>query len=88
LIDEKIKIYTFNYSGKDVYNVGIDNLKLNTQIFEKDKPVSFDVTVTNYSSGRLRYRSVFVFKKKEALSKCNFGKRESALTLEGRKGAG
>ncbi|MFO7448220.1 MAG: BatA and WFA domain-containing protein [Ignavibacteriaceae bacterium] len=49
LLHDKIKLYAFNYAGKDVFNIGIDELKLNTQIFEKDKPVSFKVTVTNYS---------------------------------------
>lgn len=49
LLNDKVKIYLFNYSGKDVYNLGLDEIKVNTQIFEKEKPVSFTVTVTNYS---------------------------------------
>ncbi|MGE5806813.1 MAG: BatA domain-containing protein, partial [Ignavibacteria bacterium] len=49
ILDEKVKIYSFNYSGKEIFNLGINNLKINTQIFEKDKPVSFDITAENYS---------------------------------------
>ncbi len=49
LLNDKIKLYTFNYSGKDIFNLGIDDLNVNTQIFEKDKPVNFNLTVTNYS---------------------------------------
>jgi hypothetical protein len=49
LLNDKIKLYTFNYSGKEFYNLGIDDLSLNTQIFEKNKPVGFNITVTNYS---------------------------------------
>jgi hypothetical protein len=49
VLDEKTKIYAFNYSGKEVFNLGINQLKVNTQIFEKDKPVSFDITVANHS---------------------------------------
>ncbi|MDR3666390.1 MAG: BatA domain-containing protein [Ignavibacteriaceae bacterium] len=49
ILNNKIKLYTFDYSGKEVYNIGIDDLKLNTQIFEKNKPVNFSITVTNYS---------------------------------------
>lgn len=49
IINDKIKLYTFNFSGKEIFNLGIDELTVNTQIFEKDKPVSFNVTVTNYS---------------------------------------
>lgn len=50
LLNDKVKLYTFNYSGKEIYNLGIDNLEVNTQIFEKDKPISFNATVTNYSN--------------------------------------
>lgn len=49
LLNDKIKLYTFDYSGKAVYNLGIDDLSLSTQIFEKNKPVGFNITVTNYS---------------------------------------
>ncbi len=49
LLNDKINLYTFNYSGKELFNVGIDDFKTNTQIFEKGKPVSFNITVTNYS---------------------------------------
>ena len=49
LLNDKVKLYTFNFSGKKIFNIGIDNLEVSTQIFEKEKPVSFSVTVTNYS---------------------------------------
>jgi Aerotolerance regulator N-terminal/von Willebrand factor type A domain len=49
LLNDKVKLYTFDFSGKQVFNLGINEIKVNTQIFEKDKPVSFNVTVTNYS---------------------------------------
>ncbi len=50
LLSDKVRLYAFNFSGKEVFNLGIDQLRLNTQIFEKDKPVNFAATVTNYSS--------------------------------------
>ena len=50
LLNENVRLYTFNYSGKEVFNLGIDRLKIDNQIFEKDKPVNFSVTVTNYSN--------------------------------------
>jgi len=61
LLDEKIKIYSFNYSGKEIYNIGIDDIKVETQIFEKDKPVVFNVTVTNYSSTTVNNLVVSLF---------------------------
>ncbi len=50
LLNNKVRLYAFNFSGKEVFNLGIDQLKLNTQIFEKNKPVNFAATVTNYSA--------------------------------------
>lgn len=44
-LGEQVRLCTFNYSGKEVFNFGIDDLKLNTQIFEKDKPVKFEATL-------------------------------------------
>ncbi|MGD1007267.1 MAG: VWA domain-containing protein [Ignavibacteriaceae bacterium] len=49
LLNDKVRLYAFNFQSKQAFNIGIDNFKLNTQIFEKDKPVSFSVTVTDYS---------------------------------------
>jgi hypothetical protein len=49
VLNERVRIYAVNYSGKEIYNLGIDDIKVNTQIFEKEKPVNFSVTVTNYS---------------------------------------
>ena len=49
-LGEQVRLYSFDYSGKEVTNFGIDELKINTQIFEKDKPVKFDAVVKNYSN--------------------------------------
>ncbi len=50
ILNRNVKLYTMDYSGKEVFNIGIDKLKINTQLFEKDKPVNFSIAVTNYSS--------------------------------------
>lgn len=50
VLNENVRLYAINYSGKDVYNLGIDDIKVNTQIFEQEKPVNFSVTLTNYSN--------------------------------------
>jgi uncharacterized membrane protein len=49
LLNDKVRIYSFPFPQKDVYNIGIDNIKLNTQIFQKDKTISVSAFVTNYS---------------------------------------
>ncbi len=61
LLDEKVKIYSFDYSGKEIYNIGIDDIKVETQIFEKDKPIVFNVTLTNYSSTKVNNLVVSLF---------------------------
>ncbi len=61
LLNDKIKLYTFDYSGNDVFNIGISDLKVNTQIFEKNKPVNFSVTVTNYSAQPVKNLVVSLF---------------------------
>ncbi len=43
-LGEQVRLYSFDYHGKEVFNFGIDELKINTQIFEKDKPIKFDAT--------------------------------------------
>lgn len=49
LLDNNTRVYALNYSGKDVYNISVDEFTVNTAIFEKDKPISFEVTVINHS---------------------------------------
>ncbi len=61
LLNDKVRLYTFNYSGKEVFNLGIDKLKIDNQIFEKDKPVNFSVTVTNYSNRPVNNTVVSLF---------------------------
>ena len=85
LLNDKVKLYTFNFSGKDLFNLGIDELKVNTQIFEKDKPVSFDVTVTNYSGQPAgnRVLSLFINGERSAQQSISLSPGESkSVTME------
>ena len=61
VLNKNVRMFTFDYSGKDVFNAGISGLKLNTQIFEKNKPVDFSVTVTNYSNQPINNLIVSIF---------------------------
>ncbi len=85
ILNDKVKLYTFNYSGKEVFNIGIDNLKVNTQIFEKDKPVNYSVTVTNYSSKSAENSvvSLFINNERSAQQSVNLKPGETKiLTME------
>jgi uncharacterized membrane protein len=61
LLNEQVRFYAFDYSGKESLNAGISDLKINTQIFEKDKPIKFEATVSNYSSSPLSNLVVSLF---------------------------
>jgi hypothetical protein len=85
ILNNKVKLYAFDYSGKEVFNIGIDNLKVNTQIFEKDKPVNFSVTLTNYSSKPAENTvvSLFINNERSAQQSVNLNPGETKiLTME------
>ena len=81
LLNDKVRLYTFNFSGKSVYNIGIDNIKVNTQIFEQNKPVDFGVTVTNYSNQPVSNLvvSLYVDKERSAQQSVSLGAGESKI---------
>jgi hypothetical protein len=61
LLNDKVRLFKFQFTGRDVLNVGIDELKLNTQIFQIGRPIRFSVVVTNYSSRQLNNFVVSLF---------------------------
>ncbi|MCW8804300.1 MAG: BatA domain-containing protein, partial [Ignavibacteriaceae bacterium] len=60
-LNEQVKLYSFDYSGKEVYNIGISSLKVITKIFEIKKPISFETTVANYSDKTVNNLVVSLF---------------------------
>ena len=50
ILNGKVNLYTFNYGKKDVYNISLDDLKVISRIFEKEKPIKFEAIVNNHSS--------------------------------------
>ena len=49
VLNERVRIYNFQFPEKPVYNLGIDRFKINTKIFEKDKRLTVSPVITNYS---------------------------------------
>ncbi|MBL1213836.1 MAG: VWA domain-containing protein [Ignavibacteriae bacterium] len=49
LFDEQVKIYLFEFSKNNINNLAVTDFKINNQIFQKGKPISFSATVTNFS---------------------------------------
>lgn len=72
LLNKGIRLYSFDLSDKDVFNLSVDELKINNQIFEKDKPVSFSVTISNNSKQDLSNAVVSLFINDERASQKSF----------------
>lgn len=81
VLDESVRIYAINYSGREIYNLGVDDIKVNTQIFEKQKPINFRITVTNYSSKSADniIVSLFVNNERSAQVSTSLGSGESKV---------
>ena len=72
MLNESIRLYSFDLSDKDVFNLSVDELKINNQIFEKDKPVSFSVTITNNSKQDVNSAVVSLFLNDERSAQKSF----------------
>lgn len=68
LLNENVKLYSFQLSEKKVFNLAVDEIKSANQIFEKDKPITFNITISNYSEQDVQNGviSVFVNQKRAA----------------------
>jgi len=49
VLDERVRIYSFEFPEKTAFNLGINEFRINTKIFEKDKRLSVAPVITNYS---------------------------------------
>ncbi len=81
LLNESIRLYSFDLSDKDIFNLSVDELKINNQIFEKDKPVSFSVTITNNSKQDVNSAVVSMFINDERASQKSFDVRAGQSTI-------
>ena len=57
---------------RQVFNLSVDELKINNQIFEKDKPVSFSVTISNNSKQDVSNAVVSLFINDERAAQKSF----------------
>ncbi len=85
LLNDKARIYLFDLSDKDVFNLSVDDLKINNQIFEKDKPVSFLVTISNNSKQDVNNAVVSLFMNDERIAQKSFdvsAKQSAIIEIE------
>ncbi len=81
LLNESIRLYSFDLSDKDVFNLSVDELKINNQIFEKDKPVSFSITISNNSKQDVSNAVVSLFLNDERAAQKSFDVNAGQSTI-------
>ena len=59
LLNQQVRLYSFDLSDKETANLSITELKSNNQIFEVGKNISFEAVVTN--SGKFKYNKFHNF---------------------------
>ncbi len=72
LFNENIRLYSFNLSSKEVFNISIDDIVIENQILEKEKPVNFLITITNNSNQDISSSVVSLFMDKERSAQKSF----------------
>ncbi|MCK9426085.1 MAG: BatA domain-containing protein [Ignavibacteriaceae bacterium] len=83
---EGIRVYAFPLADKEVFNVGVDKISVNSQIFEKDKPVQVSAFITNYAKQKIDNSVVSLFINGERTSQKSFSLKANEtkeIVLEG-----
>lgn len=86
IFNERVKLFLFRFDEKEINNLAIDSLRLNTQIFEKNKPVSVSAFVRNLSNKEIDNRviSMFINGERSAQRGINLNAGQSSeIILEG-----
>lgn len=86
VFNERVKLFLFRFDEKDINNLSIDSLRLNTQLFEKNKPVSISAFVNNHSAQKIDNRVISLFINGERSAQKGFtinGGSSAEIILEG-----
>ncbi|RJP66041.1 MAG: VWA domain-containing protein [Ignavibacteriales bacterium] len=83
LLDERVKMYTFDFSGKEIYNIAVETFEAGNQIFEKDKQISFNAQIKNYSKQPVNnlVASLYINGERSAQQSINLAEYESKKIL-------
>lgn len=81
LLNENVRLYSINFADKDVFNISIDDIKINNQIFEKNKPVGFSITITNNSKQNVNSGVVSLFMNDERTAQKSFDINSGQSTI-------
>ncbi len=61
LLNERVSMYLFPFKGKEIFNIGIDSIKLNTVVLGNNRPFQVSVFLTNYSDADSKNTVVSLF---------------------------
>jgi hypothetical protein len=81
LLDKNTRIYAINYSGKNAFNLSIDKIEISTAIFEKEKPVRFQLTINNHSEQSVNNTVVSLFMNEERASQQSISLNPSEIKV-------
>ncbi len=78
---KNVNVYLIDVHSKEVKNLGIEEFKVNNQIFEKNKTISFSAVVKNYSNSSVNnfIASLFINGKRSAQQSLSLNPHESQL---------
>lgn len=85
-LKEGLRVYAFPSGGKEVFNVGIEKIAVNSQIFEKEKPVQVSAFISNHSKQNVDNSVISLFINGERASQKSFSLKENGtkeIVLEG-----
>ena len=85
-LKEGIRVYAFSLGDKEVFNVGVDKISVNSQIFEKDKSVQVSAFISNYAKRNVENSVVSLFINGERTSQKSFSLKANEtkeIVLEG-----
>ncbi|MGQ9643178.1 MAG: BatA domain-containing protein [Ignavibacterium sp.] len=72
LLNENVKLFSIQMAEKNVFNLAVDEIKSANQIFEKDKPITFNITVSNYSEQDVQNGVISVFINQKRVAQKSF----------------
>ena len=86
VMKEEIRVYAFPLADKDVFNIGVEKISVNSQIFEKDKPAQVSAFITNYAKQKVDNSVVSLFINGERTAQKSFSLKDNEtkeIVLEG-----
>ncbi|OIO16826.1 MAG: hypothetical protein AUJ54_10785 [Ignavibacteria bacterium CG1_02_37_35] len=86
VMKEEIRIYAFPLGDKVVFTIAIDKITVNSQIFEKDKPLQVSAFISNYAKQNVENSVVSLFINGERTSQKSFSLKANEtkeIILEG-----